>query len=257
MASIQWDHIVHYVNDLEAAMEKFRKQGLVAFVGGSHKQWGTYNALSYFELCYVEFLSVEDWAVAKAFAEPNVLVHDAVKLLPEREELSRVALRTDDIEGVREHLLSFDLDLSPIMDGKRLDAQGNLIEWKMMTIAGDYHGLPYPFVIQWKGADEERRDRMVESGVIQEHPAGDVSVEAAIFFVSDPWAVAERWEEMFGFELVRNGSATDEVKLKVEEQTFVFKKGEENRMSTVVFQVEENELKGTIFKIGQGEYLFR
>lgn len=257
MASIKWDHTVHYVNDLEAAIEKFGVRGLVAFMGGSHKQWGTYNALSYFDLCYIEFLGVEDRELAKSISEPNDVVRDSVRLLPEREELSRVALRTDDIEAVREHLSGFDLELSPIMDGKRLDAQGNLIEWRMMTIAGDFQGLPYPFVIQWTETDEERRKRMIDSGVIKEHPAGDVSVEAAVFFVSDPVTVATKWQELFGFEEVEDRSSTDEVKLKVGKQTFVFKNGNENRMNKIIFQTEEEALKGTSFKIGQGEYLFR
>lgn len=260
MASIKWDHTVHYVNDLDAAIEKFREAGLVAFMGGSHKQWGTYNALSYFDLCYIEFLGVEDRTLAESIAEPNDVVRDAVKWLPEREEMSRVALRTDDIEAVREQLSAFALDMSPIIDGKRLDAQGNLIEWRMMTIAGDYQGLPYPFVIQWSGTDEERRERMIDSGVIQEHPVGDVEITEAVFHVEDPVAVAKRWQELFGFESVAEGvdasSESGEVKLVVGNQAFVFKKGSENRMKQLIFQTNVLELKGKTITIGEGEYKF-
>lgn len=89
MASIKWDHTVHYVNDLEKAMAKFREVGLNAFMGGSHKLWGTYNALSYFDLCYIEFLAVEDRSLVESVKEPNDVVKDSIKLLPHREELSR------------------------------------------------------------------------------------------------------------------------------------------------------------------------
>lgn len=254
MVNIKWDHTVHYVNDLQRAIEKFQKEGLIAFMGGSHKQWGTYNALSYFDLCYIEFLGVEDRLLAESVAEPNDVVKDAVKLLPNREELSRVALRTDDIEGVGERLATFQLDMSPIMDGKRLDAQGNLIEWKMMTIAGDYQGLPYPFVIQWMGDDRERRERLIDSGIIQEHPIGDVRIADAVFNVEDPESVAKHWQELFGFEQVSSNST--EAKLAVGDQAFVFIQGPLNRMQQLVFHTNALELKGKAITIGEGNYRF-
>ncbi|SDY15364.1 Glyoxalase-like domain-containing protein [Evansella caseinilytica] len=259
MASIKWDHTVHYINDLQKAIEKFNEEGLIAFMGGSHKQWGTYNALSYFDLCYIEFLGVENRGLAESIAEPNDVVKDSVKLLPDREELSRVALRTEDIEEVREQLSAFQLDMSPIMDGKRLDAQGNLIEWKMMTIAGEYQGLPYPFVIQWMGADQERRERLKDSGIIQEHPVGDVRITEAVFDVEDPEAVAKHWQELFGFERKSTGGVTPdsrEVKLAVGDQTFVFKQGRLNRLQQLLFHTAAPELKGKTMTIGEGEYTF-
>lgn len=238
------------------AIEKFREHGLIAFMGGSHKQWGTYNALSYFDLCYLEFLGVEDRVLAENIAEPNDVVKDAVKRLPEHEELSRVALRTDDIEGIAAHLKKYNLDMSPIMNGKRLDTQGNLIEWQMMTIAGNYQGLPYPFVIQWSKGDEERREEMMDSGVIKDHPIGNVSITEAVFHVTDPIAVAVHWQELFGFELQKGSSKTNHAKLLVGEQVFTFKKGEKNRMQQLFFHTDSDSLKGKTIKIGEGEYTF-
>lgn len=37
MATIQWDHSVHYVNDLDAVIAAFAENGLIAFCGGSQK----------------------------------------------------------------------------------------------------------------------------------------------------------------------------------------------------------------------------
>lgn len=254
MANITWDHTVHYVNDLQKAIEKFKEEGLIAFIGGSHKQWGTYNALSYFDLCYIEFLGIEDRELAESIVEPNDVVKDSVKLLPDREELSRVALRTDDIEAVRDQLSPFQLDMSPIMNGRRLDAQGNLIEWKMMTIAGDYQGLPYPFVIQWAGDDQERRERLTDSGIIQEHPAGDIRIKEAVFEVENPIAVAKHWQDLFGFYILFTDSI--ETRLAVGDHTFVFTQGPSNRMQQLLFQTENPLLKGKTITIGKGEYKF-
>ncbi|MNO63714.1 hypothetical protein D3C76_544260 [compost metagenome] len=99
MATMKWDHLVHYVNDLSKPIASFEDHGLVAFKGGSHKDWGTYNALSYFGLTYIEFLGIENLELAKA-TEHNRVVKDAVKVLPEHEILSRVVIRTDNIEEV-------------------------------------------------------------------------------------------------------------------------------------------------------------
>ena len=40
MATVKWDHLVHYVNDLSKSIEVFEEHGLAAFKGGSHKDWG-------------------------------------------------------------------------------------------------------------------------------------------------------------------------------------------------------------------------
>lgn len=258
MVNLKWDHTVHYVNSLESAIKKFRKNGLIAFQGGSHKQWGTYNALSYFDLCYIEFLGVENRELAEKVIEPNEVVRDSVKLLPGQEVLSRVALRTDDIEEVARHLTKLHLDVSPIMDGKRLDAQGNLIEWRMMTIAGDYQGLPYPFVIQWNETDEVRRERLIDSGIIQDHHIGEVTIKSAVFHVSNPSTVAIHWHRLFGFEMFEQNVSSDSDKwmLVVGNQTFIFIKGDENRLQQLVFNTEVPDLKGKLITIGEGEYLF-
>lgn len=40
MATITWDHLVHYVNDLDQPVESFREHGLVAFRGALIKHGG-------------------------------------------------------------------------------------------------------------------------------------------------------------------------------------------------------------------------
>ncbi|SHT40499.1 Uncharacterised protein [Mycobacteroides abscessus subsp. abscessus] len=259
MVNLKWDHTVHYVNSLELAIQKFSENGLIAFQGGSHNHWGTYNALSYFDLCYIEFLGVENRELAERMIEPNEVVRDSIKLLPSHEVLSRVALRTDNIEEVARHLTKLNVDVSPIMDGKRLDAQGHLIEWRMMTIAGDYQGLPYPFVIQWNETDEGRRERLIDSGIIQEHSAGEVTITSAEFQVNNPAAVAIHWHRLFGFEMFEQNvsSDLDQWILVVGTQTFVFIKGDKNRMQKLVFDTSSSELKGKEITIGEGEYIFR
>lgn len=233
MATMKWDHLVHYVNDLAKPVEIFGAHGLLAFKGGSHKDWGTYNALSYFGLTYLEFLGIENLELAKA-TEHNLVVKDAVELLPEHEVLSRVVIRTDDIEEVAASLKAAGLSLSPIIDGKRLDNEGRLIEWRMMTIAGDFGGLVYPFIIQWSGTDTERVERLTSSGVIKPHPAGEVEIVRAVFHVSDPEAAANHWETIFGLPVTK--PEDDTFSLKIGDRSFVFVQGDENQFKQVVLK---------------------
>ncbi|MEK4461280.1 VOC family protein [Paenibacillus sp. FSL H7-0690] len=253
MATMKWDHLVHYVNDLAKPVELFGAHGLVAFKGGSHKDWGTYNALSYFGLTYLEFLGIENLELAKA-TEHNLVVKDAVKLLPEHEVLSRVVIRTDDIEEVAASLKAAGLSLSPIIDGKRLDNEGRLIEWRMMTIDGDFGGLVYPFIIQWSGTDTERVERLTSSGVIKPHPAGEVEIVRAVFHVSDPEAAANHWGTIFGLPVTK--SEDDTFSLKIGDRSFAFVQGDENQFKQVVFETDSLDLKGKKISIGDGEYVF-
>ncbi|WP_019912716.1 VOC family protein [Paenibacillus sp. HW567] len=253
MATLKWDHLVHYVNDLDQPVEIFGEFGLVAFRGGSHKDWGTYNALSYFGLTYLEFLGIENLELARA-TEHNVVVRDAVTVLPEHEVLSRVVLRTDDIEAIEASLKAAGLALSPIIDGRRLDNEGRLIEWRMMTIDGGFQGLVYPFIIQWNGTDAERLERLTASGIIQPHPAGTAEIVRAVFHVSDPAAAAGHWGELFGLPVTESG--VNIFTLTIGDKTFDFVQGDDNQFKQVIFETDSVALKGKTIHIGEGEYVF-
>ncbi|WP_042461585.1 VOC family protein [Neobacillus dielmonensis] len=251
MTTLHWDHVVHYVNDLQKPIKMFRDNGLFAFKGGSHTNWGTYNALSYFGLTYVEFLAVEHRDVAIRLEGPNVLVKDTVKLLPNNEALRRIAIRTDNIDETVGRLTANGIEPSPVMAGKRLDSRGKLIEWKMVTIDGDFHGLVYPFFIQWKESDEERLKNLAETGVIQNHPAGDVSIESAVFTVSNPEAAAMHWQQLFNLPMVGSSS------LAIGGKQFIFTKGDTNQLTQIHFKTTSKKLDGTTLAIGEGNYVFR
>ncbi|WP_462413005.1 VOC family protein [Neobacillus sp. Marseille-QA0830] len=256
MTTLSWDHVVHYVNDLKKPIQVFKDNGLIAFKGGSHKFWGTYNALSYFGLTYIEFLAIENRELASSIQEPNRVVKDAVTTLPEHEALSRVAIRSDNIEETVERLKANGLAVSPIMAGKRLNAHGQLIEWKMVTIDGDFQGLVYPFVIQWKGTDEERLKNLAETGVIQPHPAGEVTIESALFTVSDPIATAQHWQNLFDLSIVDSHDPSS-VTLSIGDKQFIFARGQANQLTQINYKASSEQLAGKTLTIGEGKYAFK
>ncbi|MDP4163158.1 MAG: VOC family protein [Bacillota bacterium] len=254
MTNLEWDHTVHCVNNLDNAINNLKIHGLHASIGGSHTQWGTNNALCYFGLTYLEFLGVENRDIADKAELSVVFVKDAVSLLPYHEILSRIAIRTDDIEETAEAVRSHGLNLSPIIEGERLDQQGNLIQWRMLTIAGDFEGLAYPFFIQWKNNDEERTQHLSAAGLLEQHPAGNTTVHSAVFSVENPSAVAAHWQAIFGLSI--RESDRDSWTVAIGDKLFIFQKGSSNRMEKINFMTESKELKGKTITIGEGQYVF-
>lgn len=250
--SYTWDHSVHYVNDLQEAVHTFQERGVHVFPGGSHKLWGTHNALGYFGLTYLEFIAVEDIETVRNPPEQNLVAQSALDYLPEHEALSRVAIRTNDLDATAASLAGRGLELSAIKNGSRTDASGNLIEWRMLTIDGSFDGLPYPFFIEWKENDTARLEAFLQKGIL-EHPAGEITLAAAVFHVTNPEKTALHWQDLFGLEAVQHDS---EVHLILEDKAFIFREGSENALTEIHFHTDADDLKGTAIRIGEGKYVF-
>ncbi|WP_411349548.1 VOC family protein [Paenibacillus sp. WLX2291] len=249
---LRWDHTVHYVNNLDEAIDTFQQYGLHAFRGGSHPKWGTYNALSYFGLEYVEFLGIEDRDKVQAADPSHVVVRDALTELPVYQRFSRVAIRTDDIDAVWQSLQQHELQVSDILDGERRDASGHLIQWRMFMIGGDFEGLPYPFFIQWSGDDEQRLDQLTRTGLVAPHPAGDTELLSALFGVVNPEAAATHWHELFGLEKEQSAPNT----LRIGKHYFSFVQAVEPGITALTFRTHAESLLARAIEIGGGQYRF-
>ncbi|MBN3189852.1 VOC family protein [Pectobacterium brasiliense] len=252
MSTLLLDHVVHYVNNLQDAIKVLTTHRLHAFPGGSHPGWGTHNALSYFGLTYVEFLSIRDADELAAARDSFLLSREIQTFLPALQVLHRVALRSDDIEAHYADLQSQGLTLSPLIAGQRHDKQGNLIEWRMFTIDGDFQGVAYPFIIQWGEPDNERLHLLRERGVERPHPAGDVTLQSLIFKVRQPEEVAAHWQKVFHFSLA-DLSANE---LRVGDSGFIFQRGEEDALTAVQLETNSPELINKSLFVGDGEYQF-
>lgn len=252
MATLHWDHAVHYVNNLDDAVAAFNDNQLVAFPGGAHPGWGTHNALSYFGLTYIEFLSIRDAEELAQAQHSFQLSRDAQQLLPQQQVLYRVALRSDDIDATHAALREHGLALSPIVDGKRHDKQGNLIEWRIFTIGGDFEGVPYPFVLQWKTNDAQRLDFLRTQQIDRPHPVGSARLQAAVFRVLQPQRVADHWQTLFQFTRSDQAPAT----LSVDQQQFIFQQGDENRLTALHIATDNPDVKQQSLFIGGSEYRF-
>jgi hypothetical protein len=54
--NLAWDHTMINVLDIDSQIRRFADLGIDFVRGGSHKVWGTQNALGYFGLNYIELI---------------------------------------------------------------------------------------------------------------------------------------------------------------------------------------------------------
>ena len=66
---VQFDHLVHWVPDLDAAIRDYQALGFTVQPGGQHPQFGTHNAAWRLDTRYIELIAVRDEAAARAWPD--------------------------------------------------------------------------------------------------------------------------------------------------------------------------------------------
>lgn len=168
------DHVVHAVHNREEAAGVLRARGLHVVTGGEHPNWGTHNALAYFEdLSYIELIAVQDPVVAAAsdFGGP------ILRFLEQGEGACTVALRTTAIEADVARLRSRGIAMGDPKDGSRRLPDGRMLTWRLALAP-----WPFPFLIEWGAADETRLADLAQRAVL--NPAGR-RVETLLWAVRD------------------------------------------------------------------------
>lgn len=251
MTHLKLDHVVHYVNCVNDAVKTFQESGFHAVKGGSHKDWGTCNGLSYFGLSYVEWLGIEDHEKLAKTTLNNPVFQDAKLLLPSHPVLHKLAIRTNDIDTVDALLKQQGFQTSGPVANSRLDEQGNRINWKMLTIEGSFDDLPHPFFIQWKKTDEERVQYLKSLGVISTHDRGPFHISAVKLSVRKPEKARRFWHETFKIPLGLDSQWPNSLNLSGVYLQFI--QGNENRPVEVILSSSEQIEKDSLV-IEQGHY---
>lgn len=171
------DHIVHFVADPADAIEQFRKQGVHAVEGGKHDMWGTYNALSYFGLTYLEFISILDEEKFVQAATVPYTLHAKYAEHGRKNGFTKLALRTETMEQDAMKLREAGFDVNGPETFSRTRPDGSVVEWQMLHIGKEGSNVAYPFFIQWGTRDDERVADYKGRGIIAPHTAGDLVVQ--------------------------------------------------------------------------------
>lgn len=196
---VTFDHVVHCVRDLEKTRQLFNRElGVPTVRGGEHPAWGTWNALAYFGLSYIEWLGVKDPMQAQA-ADFGRL---ALRRLAAGEGGSLFALRTSAMDRLAETWRMRGLSFQGPLDASRQRPDGTVIRWRMMfpeDLSGRElaHGdALLPFAIQWAEDDETREASLRSSGAVNSERLFQIlTVHVA---TGDPLAWARRYSRYYG-----------------------------------------------------------
>lgn len=195
--SFAFDHVVHFVENPEKAMACLQKHGVASAEGGIHENRGTYNAVSYFDLSYIELLSTYDKELVQQTEHPQHSFLETVVKEQFTEGFSRVALRTTDMEEAASRFCQKGLVVNGPEAFSRKRPDGSLVEWQLLYIGDPNGGMELPFIIQWKEEDEERRKDLAERQVIQPHPS-KAEFSHVTFAVHQLEKTAEQWADWLG-----------------------------------------------------------
>jgi hypothetical protein len=135
----QIDHLLLGCNDLDKGIALVEEHlGVRAMFGGVHPGRGSRNALlSLGERRYLEIIAPDP-------AQPR---SDDTRELYEiaSPRLIGWAAHVDDIEALRKRLK---VPAGPVMPGSRKRPNGELLQWKTLSLEDDHHGV-LPFFIEW------------------------------------------------------------------------------------------------------------
>jgi len=226
------DHIVHFTHTNPEASSKFwNEKGFHAVTGGSHKNWGTQNALMYGPDFYIEWLAIEDESVAERSGHPLVkhLRHD-------QRGFGTVCLRSGNLDLLAKQIEGRGFRTIGPMDAERLTETGETIRWRLLFIDEPISSsLPLPFFIEWEEPDETRFAGLKQKGAITDLNEA-LRIEALVFSVENPAQSEARWSSLLGgavelencrfeFEACKGKERLREVRFESAEQEVVFEEG--------------------------------
>jgi Glyoxalase-like domain len=140
MSSLRIDHVIHAVDDLDAAgAVLFDREGLASVAGGRHEGWGTANRIVPLGESYLELIAVVDVDEAEG-SEFGRAVRRATT---EDRPLVGWVVATDDIDAVASRL---DLEVE---QKSRETADGSTLSWRLAGLERAMKTGALPFFVQW------------------------------------------------------------------------------------------------------------
>ncbi|MDB4896056.1 MAG: glyoxalase/bleomycin resistance protein/dihydroxybiphenyl dioxygenase, partial [Firmicutes bacterium] len=156
------DHAMQIVRDLDAAVATFRQLGLHVVPGGEHPDWGTHNALCYFDdLTYIELLAIR----SEADAIRSDMGGNAHRFLAGGEGIGTAALRSEQITADADAMRDRGVAVTGPVPGSRRRPDGSLLTWQLALPA-----WPQPFLIAWGDEAPARRADLIARGALAPHP---------------------------------------------------------------------------------------
>ncbi|MBI5302207.1 MAG: VOC family protein [Chloroflexi bacterium] len=138
-----FDHFIVLVNDLNAAMESFRRLGFDARAGGEHPTFGSHNALvALADGTYLELVAFKNPALAE-----KSFWRDGVRRVRAGEGFGGFVLGANDLANDVAQLAACGLKYDAPQAGARVRLDGQRVEWHTAMFGGLPTGA-LPFLIQ-------------------------------------------------------------------------------------------------------------
>lgn len=175
----QIDHIVYTVLDLDTAISDFEKQlGVRPIFGGYHTTFGTKNALINLDNgIYLELLAADE---TNTDVKPPRWM--GVDLLT-RNQITRWALKSDNLEKDRVPLKMYNPEMGNIRSGSRNTASGSLLQWQLIMPLPSPEVELIPFMVDWSTSETHPHNELPNMNcelleLIATHPNPDLFSEA-------------------------------------------------------------------------------
>ena len=184
------DHILLPVGNLEdAARHMHERYGLQANAGGRHATGGTANYIVPLGRQYLELIAV----VEPAEIRESHLGARVVQAVREGKTFVAWALRTADLDGLRDRLVGEGWELPPMAEGSRRRPDGQVLSWRTQDVETSSGPTAIPFVIEWKIPDGLHPG---EAPAAHEHGAS--SIKRVVIGARDPDSVRRRLASLLG-----------------------------------------------------------
>lgn len=195
---IAFDHVTQFVYDRHAAAERLRAAGVHAVEGGHHTGFGSANDLAHFDLFYIEMLEILDRE--EAANSGSEVCRYAVEFLAGGEGLATLAFESDDLPAVRRRLIEHGLTVPEPVTMQRVHDNGFVSHSTIVYPVSNDLEIIAPIVIQRSANADDRRATLTSTGVIADHPLGDITVGFVGVAVRDALANAAALGSAYGVE---------------------------------------------------------
>jgi catechol 2,3-dioxygenase-like lactoylglutathione lyase family enzyme len=223
-AGMRFDHLMHWVPDLDAATKAYQALGFTIQPGGEHPGVGTRNAAWRVDARYVELMTVHDEGAARAGFGPAWPAIDAT--LRDGGGALAFAVLVDSVATTVTQLRSRGVDVEDEQSGSIEQPDGSTVTWALAFIS---EGPPWaPFFINYGAPVKEWGMRFGEP----EFPIGPWSLDHILIESSDPVASASWLAGALGLSISQVGH--DAVEVALPGCTIAFADGPANRPTEVV-----------------------
>jgi catechol 2,3-dioxygenase-like lactoylglutathione lyase family enzyme len=186
--TLQLDHVVIAVQDLDTAIEDYRALGFTVRRGGVHANRATHNALITFaDGTYLELLAATGELPILGLINFGVL-------LGQGEGLAGFALRADDLETESARLRAEGFAVGQVIPGERRREDGTLLRWKLARLDDGFA----PFLIQ---DVTPREGRIPTDPAVTTHANGAAGLRCVEISVRDTAAAQDRYARLLGLPL--------------------------------------------------------